>query len=193
MCSSRCWLTIGVVLAGLATDYLAGDTEAPKMNFISGREDVTVALPPVARFPAYTLTGPNPPEQIVAPSGTADLKLRQAQAPGNYVLKGQANDAEANSWTAAFSVNVASEESDLSRVPPREIESLFGPDAVIAAGRKTNIRDILKGHWSEPVELFPLLMVILLLILAVENLLANKFYRRDNEKESDDSKSGGTP
>ena len=64
-------------------------------------------------------------------------------------------------------------------VPVREIESLFGQDAILAAERKANIRDVFQKHWSEPLDLFPLLMV--LVILAVENLLANKFYRRDKE------------
>ena len=54
---------------------------------------------------------------------------------------------------------------------------LLGPGAIIPAGRQAAMRDILSGHWSEPVELFPLLMIIVLMILVVENLLANKFYR----------------
>ena len=45
--------------------------------------------------------------------------------------------------------------------------------------RKAGIHEALSGHWSEPMELFPWLMVALLLLLAVENLLANKFYKRD--------------
>ena len=112
-------------------------------------------------------------ESIPAPDRQNELKIRQAEAPGNYLLEGPAHQT-----VAAFSVNVPSEESDLTRVPVREIESLFGPAAVIPVDRKANIRDILKDHWSEPLELFPLLMVLLLVFLAVENLLSNKFYRR---------------
>jgi hypothetical protein len=116
--------------------------------------------------------------QISAPEPQSELRLRQAEAPGNYVLEAASGEKRI---AAAFSVNIAPEESDLSRVPPGEIEALFGPGAVIPVDRKTNIRELFKGHWNEPVELFPLLMVIVLMILAVENLLANKFYRRDNE------------
>jgi hypothetical protein len=39
---------------------------------------------------------------------------------------------------------------------------------------------MLAGHWNEPLELFPYLMVLLLFVLALENLLANKFYRRED-------------
>ncbi len=103
--------------------------------------------------------------------------MRQAEAPGNYVIKGLADDKLP---LGAFSVNVASEESDLTRVPVQEIESLLGPGAVVPVGRSAKLREALNNHWNEPVELFPLFMVIVLILLAVENLLANKFYRRDN-------------
>ncbi len=72
----------------------------------------------------------------------------------------------------------------MTRVPIQEIESLFGPDAVIPFDRKADFGELLKGHWSEPVELFPLLMIALLVILAMENLLANKFYRRPPEEQA---------
>ena len=80
-----------------------------------------------------------------------------------------------------FSLNVPGEESDLSRVPLAEIEPLFGKDAVRAVRQGNDMQDALQGQWSEPVELYPLLMVVLLLALALENLLANKFYRQQAE------------
>lgn len=170
-----------VGLNWLVTNYLAGASAAPRLNFICGRETPTVSLPS-ARFLHYALLKDgNLMDKIAAPDGQSQLKLPQADAPGNYVLEGLDGDAAKNQAVAAFSVNVAAEESDLSRVPQAAIESLFGPDAVVPVDRRANIRDVLKGHWNEPVELFPLLMAILLLVLAVENLLANKFYRRDNE------------
>ena len=48
------------------------------------------------------------------------------------------------------------------------LETLLGPDAVLPLDRRANIRDALRGHWSEPVELFPLLMVLLLFVLALD-------------------------
>ena len=40
----------------------------------------------------------------------------------------------------------------------------------------------MKDRWAQPVEVAPALLVLLLLILALENLLANKFYKRPAEK-----------
>jgi hypothetical protein len=40
----------------------------------------------------------------------------------------------------------------------------------------------MEGQFKQPVELFPWLMLLLLVALAVENWLANKFYRRPAEE-----------
>ena len=72
---------------------------------------------------------------------------------------------------------MASEESDLTRVPVAEIEALLGKDALVPQDRKKSLIDTL--NWNEPMELFPWLMILLLFLLALENLLANRFYRQD--------------
>src|SRR5262249_42648475 len=102
-----------------------------------------------------------------------ELRIGQALMPGNYLLVG-GNDE----WRTGFSMNVPPEESNLTQVPVPEIEKLFGPGSVLPVGHNINFKDALQGHWSQPVELLPWLMILLLLVLAVENLLANKFYRR---------------
>jgi hypothetical protein len=78
---------------------------------------------------------------------------------------------------AKFSINVPGEESDLSRVPVSDIEAVLGVGAVVPQDRKTALPDTLK--WDEPIELFPWLMLVLLFLLALENVLANKFYRQE--------------
>ena len=45
-------------------------------------------------------------------------------------------------------------------------------------GHGINLHEALQGRWRQPLELFPWLMIFVLLVLVVENLLANKFYRR---------------
>ncbi len=177
-----------VVVIGQATKYLTGEADAPLLNFIAGQEEPVLALPAVVKSLDFILRkDPDVLLPITPADKTGVLKLRQAEGPGNYALLegGEANPKP----VAGFSVNVASEESDLTRVPIREIESFFGADAVIPVDRKADIRSIFSNHWNEPIELFPLFMVALLIILAVENLLANKFYRRDY----DDANKGGPP
>ena len=83
-----------------------------------------------------------------------------------------------------FSVNLPQEECLLTRVPAAEVEALFGEKSVTPLDVRTDLRDALKGQWSQPQELLPYLMILVLLLLAVENLLANKFYRKQAEPTS---------
>ena len=173
--------TFYVVITGQPTKYLAGDLEAVQLNFLSGQADPHVKLPMEARFPTYSLRGPDLLDSISVEEGQNDRVLKQAVLPGNYNLDGVKGDGSTGKPVAGFSVNIPQEESDLTRVPPAEIEALFGPATVVPVERKTNIRESLQGHWNQPLELFPFLMILLLLVLAVENLLANKFYKKEPE------------
>src|SRR5262249_6277610 len=152
--------------------YLSGGEDPVHLNYLSGQV-VTITLPPSPRSPTYTLQGPgiSAAESVVPRGdGQSELSLTQPVMPGNYTLQG----ADAN-WSAQFSVNVSPEESQLTRIPPEQIEQLLGPKSVLAIGQGANFREVLQGHWSQPIELFPWLMILILLALAVENLLANKF------------------
>jgi hypothetical protein len=148
------------------------------LNFLSGQGSPTVALPLSPRFPGYTLHGPDVMEPIAPSDGQNQVVLKQAAMPGNYVLEGTDGDGRGKP-VARFSVNIPGGESDLDRVPPAEIDALLGIGSVVPAQRAVNIRAALQGHFSQPIELFPFLMVLLLLVLALENLLGNKFYRKE--------------
>lgn len=166
-----------LVLVGELARYLAGDEDAVQLNFILGKDEPKVPLPVLAAHPYYLLRGPDMLEKIKADEGRW-LTFKQPFQPGNFSVEGEAKD---NRFQAGFSVNISAEESDLSRVPITDIEAVLGADGVLPAHRQAEMKDILRDHWTEPVELFPSLMVLLLFVLAVENLLANKFYRKDNQ------------
>lgn len=166
-----------VGLIWLSTRYLVGEAEELDFNFIVGRGTPVVRLPLSPRFPAYTLRGPEITATLTVEEGQNFLRLPQATQPGNYALEG----SSASGNVAGFSVNVPAEESNLTRVPQVEIENLLGAGAVVPLDRRLPLRDSLQGHWSEPIDLFPFLMLALLLFLAVENLLANKFYKTESQ------------
>jgi hypothetical protein len=166
-----------LAIAHLSTAYLAGDAEPVKLNFITGQDVPIVTLPLAPRFPTYVLRRDGAVlETLTVEPAQNELRLPQAVAPGNYTVEG---DEEKR--VASFSVNMPREECVLQRVSTAEIEALFGSGAVVPVDFQTNLRDALHGHWSQPLELLPLLLVALLLMLALENLLANKFYRREPE------------
>jgi hypothetical protein len=169
-----------LVLAQRAVGYLAGETDDANVNFLCG-QSVPVSLAASVRFPSYTIVGPGVRGQeaiVNRPDKEDELNIPQAVQPGNFKLMGKDN------LVAAFSLNVSPEENRLTRLPPEPIEALLGEGALMQADQKTDLSETLQNHWSQPVELLPTLMILLLLVLAVENLLANKFYRREpSEKE----------
>ena len=165
-----------MILTDKAVGYLAGNTEDATLNYNCGQM-VPVVLPAPRRNQTYTLRGPGlgGADAVVSHDGKANpLLIPQAEAPGNYTLV----DSQGNT-AAGFSLNVPSGESDLKRLDAKKVEELFGPDSLLPLGPKVSLRDALQSRWSQPVELFPWLMILVLLVLAVENLLANKFYHRE--------------
>jgi hypothetical protein len=168
-----------VVLPGLTTAYLAGDAAAARLNFVTGQGVPEVRLPLGARAPAYTVEGPGILETVPAGGRPNVLEVRQATAPGNYVVEDPARNP-----VGAFSVNMPPEESVLTRVPALEVEALFGAGAVVPVNRRGRLIEALQGHWDQPVELLPSLLLLLLMLLAAENLLGNLFYRREPQPDS---------
>lgn len=170
-----------VALVDLTMSYLAGTLEDRVLNHISG-QPIVVPLPTAPRFQTYMLQGPQlvgQATQVVRADNASALRMPpQAVHPGHYTLFG--SDGQ---WKTGFSLNVAPAECDLKRVPKEEIEKLLGADTVIPVEHGVQLKDQLSNHWTQPVELFPWLMVLLLFVLAVENLLANKFYRSSEQTE----------
>ena len=101
------------------------------------------------------------------------MRAEKTVAAGNFTVA-----SADNQWSDGYSLNISVAESNLARLEAKYIEDLFGPDSVYTADKRLALTEILGGKFTQPIELFPMLMILLLLILAVENLLANKFYRK---------------
>ena len=83
-----------------------------------------------------------------------------------------------------YMLMVAPVNEDRRRAMSKAEEALFGIDSVVTVDQDLSLTEVLRQQWGEPLELFPYLMILLLLLLALENLLANKFYRREAETVS---------
>jgi hypothetical protein len=173
-----------LVLTNLALRYLTGDTEDAVFNYASGT-NVLVKWPldAATRSKTYYLYGPDVADaDVVQTRGEKDSYLRLApdklRAAGNYAIVSDPSDKDHPKWRDGFSLNPTRDESNLERVKVEDIEALFGSKSVAAADKERKLRDILSGKFSAPIELFPFLMILLLLFLAFENLLSNKFYKQ---------------
>ena len=92
--------------------------------------------------------------------------------PGNFLLS-----VAGVNWRDGFSLNVPAEESTLEKVPVEAIEDLMGKDSVVPLDKNRDLRDAIeKGN--HPIDLYPWLLIAVLMLLAIEGLAANRFYRR---------------
>lgn len=167
------------VLVNESLRYLAGEGQDANFNHLCG-QTVVVPLPPAPRYPTYTLQGPGlagADTTVNRAEDASELRLTQPRLPGHYTVTG------GGTLTAAFSLNIPPIECDLSpRLSAATIEEVFGTDSLIALGQTRKLREGMEGQFKQPVELFPWLMLLLLVALAVENWLANKFYRKPHEE-----------
>ncbi|MCS7045299.1 MAG: BatA domain-containing protein [Gemmataceae bacterium] len=169
-----------VALAYVTTRYLTGEEKGIQVNFVCGIDEPRLPLPLTPRLSAVTVQGSEFLETVPIAPEAREVRFRDVFAPGIYEVYGQAAQGQPSVPLGHFSINLAPEKGDLTRVPASEIESIFGAGAMVVAERGVDLRQLLRGQWNEPLELFPYLMIALLFVLAMENLLANKFYRRED-------------
>jgi hypothetical protein len=194
-----------VVFPWLLTKYLCdlnGETTADggkrRYNFVAGAE-VAVPVRGLGAERGIRLEGPGVSAEksgFTVPADATTLRLRNkppADAPrgntgpevweldGNPLLTPGAfalrPDGGESPWRFRFSVGVPPAESDLQQVPPATIADLFGPDRVISLDRKAPLRDYVEAKLTRPFELFPALVIGVLIFFAFEGLMANRFYK----------------
>jgi Aerotolerance regulator N-terminal len=168
-----------LVLANEAVRTLVGDTEDQVFNFTAG-QNVVIKWPTgdVKPGTTYFLSGPD----VTANDATIRREEGQGYLRFGPEKTGSAGSftvtAEDGKWSDGFSLNAPVEESNLERLAPEAVQELFGPNAVKAADKRLELKDILSGEFTQPIELFPFLMILLLIVLAVENWMGNTFYRK---------------
>jgi hypothetical protein len=170
--------SFALVLIDRVCRYLAGEVAVPQLNFRCG--DAVQVNVPAPIEPPYTVSGPGlvgAEQNLKTPQESGPLPIPQGQAPGNYLVRDRRGHP-----VAGFSLNVVPAESDLERVPVEELEAVLGKDSVLAVGRSASLREALASTRPPPIELLPYLMILLLIVLTLESLLGNRFYRRVPEE-----------
>lgn len=173
------------VMANISLTYLVGDESTREVNFQTG-QTIRVPLPlSEASKPDTTyilegpgITGANALIERARPGvGTPEAALtvsrERTMNAGNFTIR-----AQDKAWVDRFSLNANPAESSLDRLEPEAIETLFGEGTVIAPEKELKLGEVLERRFNQPVNLFPWLMIALLLLFALEGLLANRFYRK---------------
>lgn len=166
------WLYVG--LAHTCVSHVIGAREQ-RANFTLG-DDVRFLLPRNSRVLEYILKGPTSSSGKFA-TGQQSLSVPEANRPGNYLL----SDPTGALWSRSFSINLSSAETQLAQDRPKleELERFFGKEGVAEPGQDKDLNTLVKDALgiSPQSELLPYLMLLILLILAGENFLANRFYK----------------
>mgnify|MGYP000331552954 CR=1 FL=1 len=160
-----------VILANQMASYLVGASDE-QLNYFAGQTAV-LALRPNQPFRSYLLTGPDNTELRLTPDARQNvLVVTSTDRPGNYrVQAGGAGGVD-----RGFSVNLAAAQTQLDRITDEQLVKLFGQlPCRIARSREQIDRDVSAGRVGR--ELFPLLIGMVVVVLALEHVVANRFYR----------------
>jgi hypothetical protein len=163
--------------------YLAGASNE-LLNFEAG-ENVVLRLEPTARFTNFVVTGPDQQAKPRVLSSPSNEFLEVVEPPEVGIYSVKATGADNRTGMLGFSVNVPRAETLYNPLTRPDLDTIFGKD-----GCKL-VEDV-QGHaGSEEIarvgyEMFPWLMFLILMLVTLENFLANTFY-----KEAPAAKAGG--
>ncbi len=163
-----------LVLMNQTVPYLAGAT-SEQLNFEAG-ENVLLKLEPTNRYQSFLVTGPDPntkPRLVPSPSNEF---LEVVEPPDVGIWSVKANGADNRVTMLGFSVNTPRSESQFTPLEKQDLDTIFGKDGYFL------VEDVQTLKAKETFarlgyEIFPWLMFIILIVVTLENFLANTFYK----------------
>ncbi len=155
---------------GLA-DYLVGTATHP-LNYTAG-QSVVLPLPRRSDLSSFVLTPPEgePLVQSLDPMAR-DIVLSVTSEVGNYRVTSGGTQSQ---FERGFSTNVDDSAGRLERADFSDIESRLGRDRVTRASSRSDISSTIDLAATGR-ELFPWIITCVALMLAAEQILANRFY-----------------
>jgi hypothetical protein len=160
-----------VVLANEMMSYLVGSADQ-QLNYYAG-QTALVQLDPDKPYRSYVLTEPDGTEIRMTPDQRQNvLAVMEAEQPGNYrVQAGGAGGVE-----RGFSVNLAPDQTQLGRLSDQQLAAVFGEYPYRVAHEESQIeREFTAGRVGR--ELFPLAIILVAVVLGLEHVVANRFYK----------------
>jgi hypothetical protein len=167
-----------VMLSNEMMLYLVGSGEE-RLNYDAG-ETVVLHLPEAQRQRIFSLRSPDGeefPQSVDQKTGA--VTITATGLVGNYLLRSGGTEGGVR---CGFSVNMPAENTDLARLSRDDLTSLLGKGRFrLSRGRDEIERDVNLGRTGR--ELYPLLIFLVAIVLGMEHLLANKFYRREAQTD----------
>ena len=154
------------------TKHLVG-TGADRLNIGIG-QTASMDNDPSTQPEVYTVFTPDA-EKLPTESKAVDdiVKFRFTELPGHYRFLG--NLLGLGRIQRGFSVNLSPSDTDLTRIVPEQLDELLGAENYQLARQREEIQRK-QGAMREGQSFYPMLILLVLLILAVEHLMSNRFY-----------------
>ncbi|MDP6445340.1 MAG: hypothetical protein QF805_16190, partial [Pirellulaceae bacterium] len=156
------------LLANTIAQRLAASGDI-KLNYLAGEP---------ATLPNHSLRDPAKYQLFAPGADPQELAARESQVsvvftetPGAYRLKG----FRGGPIVRGFAVNYRADTADLARLDVKQLDGVFGEDRWSLVEQMTEIERA-QGAQRVGREFYPLLMVVLVMLLGMEHLLANRFY-----------------
>ena len=156
--------------------YLAG-VAGRRLTYEAG-DDVRLPLDPSRRFTTFTLQGPGGrgPDRLGEPVSGGSLLIPAPPLVGPWSVTASRPDG-GSAQTLGFSVNPPQAETRIVPMTEPDLVALFGAkDRYQLADDTASLNRVVKDQRVGR-ELFPILMALILVVVTLENLLANTFYR----------------
>ncbi len=160
-------------LMNLTVPYMAG-TGSEQLNFEAG-ESVFLKLDPNLRIARFSVTAPDKKiTDSLVPSGHEYLEIPNAQLPGQWAVSGMTDDKR--NVALGFSLNSPHQESQFALLQKTDLDTIFGKDGyVLAENAQAFVQEETLARYGY--EAFPWLMFLILIVVTLENFLANTFYK----------------
>jgi len=121
-------------------------------------------------YQVFSPDAQKPPSKL---NSDGKLRYRFTDYPGHYRLKGIFNDEV---MLRGFSANLDLAATDLTRIGLDELDAFLGHERYQLARKKNEILRQ-QGTTRRGMEFYPLLMLMMMVVLAVEYLMSNRFYK----------------
>ncbi|GAC1464728.1 MAG: hypothetical protein NVSMB9_03670 [Isosphaeraceae bacterium] len=162
-------------LMNQSVSYLSGTME-DATNFEAGK-DVVLPLDPTQRLKDYIVQDPErkTSERLTPPERSDSLVVVAPQQLGNWSVK--ASGTEGNERVMGFSLNSPVSETQFAQLDEENLNRLFGgKKQYTLADDSKSFRGVI-DRLRVGSELFPWLMFIIMILVTVESVLANRFYK----------------
>ncbi len=163
-----------VILANELMAYLVG-SGSEELNYRAG-QTASLELAADRMAASYLLTGPDGNQARVAPDVKQHrLMITSTELPGNYRVQA---GGPADGVDRGFSVNLSADQTRLERWSDKDLAQFFGTyPHRIARGKDQIEINVHTGRVGR--ELFGVLILAAGVVLGLEHVLANRFYRKE--------------